>query len=53
MDLAVFPRPVARKAKIGEHMEAGTARFFAPYLLFCQVVFLNIPHKADVNRIDL
>ncbi|MBQ9747584.1 MAG: hypothetical protein IJV98_02255, partial [Clostridia bacterium] len=30
-DLAVFPHPVARKAKIGEHMEAGTARFFANY----------------------
>ena len=26
-DLAVLPRPVARKAKIGEHMEAGTARY--------------------------
>ena len=27
-DLAVLPRHGARKAEIGEHMEAGTARFF-------------------------
>ena len=27
-DLAVMPCLFARKAEIGEHMEAGTARFF-------------------------
>ena len=28
MDLAVMPRPVTRKAAIGEHLPAGVARFF-------------------------
>ena len=28
MDLAVVPHLACRKAKIGEHMRAGTARFF-------------------------
>ena len=30
-DLAVMPCLSARKAEIGEHIEAGTARFFANY----------------------
>ena len=28
MNLAVLPRPVTRKATIGEHLPAGVARFF-------------------------
>ena len=37
MDLAVLPHPMARKATIGEHKDAGTARSFLRFAILWQM----------------